>query len=114
MTFNDLPEYQKDVKALSKKYRSLEDDLMVLRKVLAARPDECPPFSYRIAGLGIQTSVIKVKKIACKSLKGRGANSGLRLIYAYLPNKSKIVSIELYHKNNKDLEDRCRILRHFS
>ncbi len=114
MIFSDLPEYQRDVKALSKKYRSLEDDLVILRKVLAVRPDESPPFSHKIAGLGIQTCVIKVKKIACKSLKGRGANSGLRFIYAYFPNKSKIVSIELYHKNSKELEDRSRVLKNFS
>ena len=84
----------------------LEDDLEVVRKVLTAEPGERPPFSYRIDGLGIQSCVIKVKKIACKSLKGRGANSGLRLIYAHFEEEKRIVMIELYHKNYKELEDR--------
>ena len=40
-------------------------------------PDQRPPFSYRINNLGIETCIIKVKKIACKALKGKGVNSGL-------------------------------------
>jgi hypothetical protein len=55
-----------------------------------------------------------VKKIACKSLKGRGINSGLRLIYANFPEEDKIVFVELYHKNNKENEDRERIRQYFT
>ncbi len=40
--------------------------------------------------------MIKVKKIACKSLKGRGVNSGLRLIYAHFEAEQRIVFIELF------------------
>ena len=63
--------------------------------------------------LGLKTCIIKVKKIACKRLKGRGVNSGLRLVYAYFNEEDKIVFIELYHKNEKGNEDRDRILNHF-
>jgi hypothetical protein len=52
-------------------------------------------------------------KIACKALKGRGVNSGLRLIYAYFPDEQKITFIELYHKNDKENEDRIRITENF-
>jgi len=55
--------------------------MKVVKQILAVMPDERPPFSFRIDNLGIETCVIRVKKIACKSLKGRGVNSGLRLIY---------------------------------
>jgi hypothetical protein len=54
-----------------------------------------------------------LKKIACKALKGRGVNSGLRLIYAYFPDEQKITFIELYHKNDKENEDRSRITENF-
>jgi type IV secretory pathway ATPase VirB11/archaellum biosynthesis ATPase len=57
--------------------------------------------------------VIKVKKIACKSLKGRGVNTGLRLIYAHIPEKQKIILIEIYHKSDRRQEDRVRILANF-
>lgn len=113
MKFDELIEFNKDLKKLIKKYRSLSDDLGIVKKVLEVTPDERPPFSFQIDSLGIETCVIKVKKIACKSLKGKGVNSGLRLIYAYFPLDRKIVFIELYHKNTKEIEDRKRILDNF-
>ncbi|MDD2642934.1 MAG: hypothetical protein WC110_08540 [Bacteroidales bacterium] len=96
-----------------KKYRTLNDDLLVVKQVLEVFPEERPPFSFRIDNLGISTCVIKVKKIACKSLKGRGVNSGFRLVYAYFSDEQKIVFIELFHKSVKENEDRERILKHF-
>ncbi len=114
MVFDELKEFEKDVKRLSKKYRSLPDDLAVLRRVLAVSPDAHPPFSFEINDLGITSCVIKVKKIACRSLKGRGVKSGLRLVYAYFEADQKIVLIELYHKNEKEKENRALILKHFS
>lgn len=114
MNFDELLEFKKDLKILLKKYRTLHDDLDIVQKVLSISPDERPPFSFRIDQLGIKTCVIKVRKIACKSLKGKGVHSGLRLVYAYFPEEQKITFIELYHKNDKYLEDRNRILMHFS
>ena len=102
MKFEALTEFKVDVKSLLKKYRTLEDDLAVVKKVLQVLPDERPPFSFQIDNLGLQTCIIKVRKMACKALKGRGINSGLRLVYAYFPESQKIIFIELYHKNDKE------------
>ena len=113
MTFTELAEFQKDLKSLLKKYRTLHDDLAVVKTVLELMPDERPPFSFRIDNLGLQTCIIKVKKIACKALKGRGVNSGLRLVYAYFEQEERITFIEIYHKNDKENEDRERILANF-
>lgn len=113
MTFDELAEFKKDLKNLLKKYRTLNDDLDVVKRVLEVIPDERPPFSYRIDNLGVETCIIKVRKIACKALKGRGVNSGLRLVYAHFPDKQKIIFIELYHKNDKENEDRKRITDNF-
>ena len=132
MVFEELKEFQKDKKKLVKKYRSIPDDLETVKQVLEVIPNERSPFSFRINNLGIETCIIKVKKIACKALKGKGVNSGLRLVYAYFKsqiaeseskdeeeiekknmNKEKIVFIELYHKSDKDNEDRERILKYF-
>lgn len=113
MTFDELVEFSKDLKNLLKKYRTLNEDLEVVKKVLEATPQERPPFSFRIDNLGLETCVIKVKKIACKALKGRGVNSGLRLIYAHFEAEQKIIFIELYHKNHKENEDKQRILNNF-
>lgn len=113
MTFDELAEYQRDLKTLLKKYRTLNDDLSVVKKVLEIFPDERPPFSFRIDNLGLENCIIKVRKIACKALKGRGVNSGLRLVYAYFGQEQRITFIELYHKNEKENEDRDRIVKHF-
>lgn len=113
MTFDELTEFKKDLKNLLKKYRTLNEDLGVVKKVLEITTDERPPFSFRIDNLGLETCIIKVKKIACKALKGRGVNSGLRLIYAHFSDEQKITFIELYHKNDKENEDRNRITDNF-
>jgi len=128
MIFEELDEFKKDLKSLLKKYRSLNDDLKVVNKILEVFPDERPPFSFRIDNLGIESCVIKIKKIACKALKGKGVNSGLRIIYAYFEEckgikeeniiiqegrEDKIVMIEIFHKKNKAIEDKERIKRHF-
>ncbi len=113
MTFDELAEFKKDLKNLLKKYRTLNDDLDVIKKVLEVTPDERPPLSFRVENLGFETCIIKVKKIACKALKGRGVNSGLRLVYAHFEEDDKIIFIELYHKNDKENENRDRILENF-
>ncbi len=113
MTFEELSEFKKDMKTLLKKYRTLNEDLEVVKKVLEVTPDQRPLFSFQIDNLGLETCIIKVKKIACKALKGKGVNTGLRLIYAHFQNEQKITFIELYHKNDKENEDRNRIMNHF-
>lgn len=113
MEFKTLPEFNKDLKSLLKKYRTLNDDLEVVKAILKKHPNERPPFSFRIDNLNLESCVIKVKKIACKSLKGRGVNSGLRLIYAHFEAEQKIIFIELYHKSDKEIEDKQRIMDNF-
>ncbi len=66
MEFNTLQEFDKDLKYLLKKYRTLNQDLDEVKTILRKKPDERPPFSFRIDNLGIETCIIKVKKIAYK------------------------------------------------
>jgi hypothetical protein len=113
MTFDELEEYGKDLKKLLKKYRTLEDDIAIVKQVLTAEPKERPPFSFRIDGLGLKNCVIKVKKIACKVMKGKGVNTGFRLIYAHFEEEKRIVLVELYYKGDKENEDKERIMRYF-
>ena len=113
MEFGEIEEFKKDLKRLSKRFTTLSDDMVIVKKVLTVSPDERPPFSYRIDGLGIKTCIIKIKKIASRSLRGRGADSGLRVVYAHYNAEEKIVFIELYFKGDKENEDRERILRNF-
>jgi mRNA-degrading endonuclease RelE of RelBE toxin-antitoxin system len=113
MIIAELPEFIKDTKNLNKKYRTIRSDIEIVKKVLIVNPSERPPFSYRIDNLGIETCIIKVKKIASKSFKGKGVQSGFRLVYAHFEAQEKIIMIEIYHKSSKETEDRNRILNNF-
>jgi mRNA-degrading endonuclease RelE of RelBE toxin-antitoxin system len=114
MIFQTLDTFQKDLKKLSKKYSTLKSDIEVVKKILAIHPEARPPFSFQLQGLGIEIPIIKIKKIASRSFKGRGVQSGFRLVYAYFPKEERIVFIELFHKTSQTMEDRQRIHIHFN
>jgi hypothetical protein len=85
-----------------------------LKKVLAVASHPQPPLSYRIPGFGFETPIIiKLKKFASRSLKGKGSNTGFRLIYAYHQGQNLIQFVEIYFKADQENEDRDRIIRHF-
>ena len=118
--FNDikrLAEFENDLKKLSKRYHSLEEDLEIftdkqLKLYHKLHIDNGGIF--QISNLGIEyPKIYKAKKFACKSLKGKGVMSGIRLIYAYFDDKDVIELIEIYYKGDKENEDRERILRHY-
>lgn len=108
-----LSEFEKDLKQLRKKYKTIDDDISVVERVITVEPTARPPFSFQIDNLGLETCVIKVRKIASRSFKGKGAMSGFRLIYAHFEQENRVVFIELYHKSSKEVEDRDRIKANF-
>jgi mRNA-degrading endonuclease RelE of RelBE toxin-antitoxin system len=112
-----FPEFEKDFKKLSKRFRTLEEDfktfvdtqLNLFHKQGIDNKGVLP-----ISGLGIPNpKIYKARKFACRSLKGRGVDSGIRVIYAYWEEKDKLEFIEIYFKGDKENEDRERILMHY-
>lgn len=64
--------------------------------------------------MGINTpKIYKAKKFTCKSLKGKGAASGIRIIYGHYEKEDIIEFIEIYYKGDKENEDRERILKYY-
>jgi len=115
MESSTLPEFDKDLKKLLKKFRTLEEDLEVLKKFLSSTSHPSPPHTEQISDLGIEEpKIIKVISFACKALKGKGRRSGIRVIYAYFSDAQRIEFTEIYFKGNKALEDRERIAKHYS
>jgi mRNA-degrading endonuclease RelE of RelBE toxin-antitoxin system len=102
------------MKKLSRDYRSLEEDLKTFTIALSARIPAGLPGIVQIANLGIDVPdpVFKVRKFRCQFLKGRGSNSGLRVIYAFDSATDSITFIEIYFKGRQENEDRERILRY--
>ncbi|MCD4813668.1 hypothetical protein K8S19_08260 [bacterium] len=107
------PEFEKDLKKLRKRFKTPEDDLDVFIKVqlqLYHKLDKDNQGIVSIPDLGIENpKIYKARKFACKALKGRGANSGIRVIYAYYAAENKVALIEIYFKGDKEKEDRGRI-----
>jgi len=118
--FNDirkLPEFEKDLKKLAKSYRTLKDDLnnfIANQLKLTHKLNIDNKGVVRISDLGIEyPKIYKARKFPCKALKGRGAASGIRLIYAYYEENDVIEFIEIYYKGNKENENRERITRYY-
>jgi len=112
-----LPEFEKDMRKLLRRFKTLEDDLEVfIKKALnlyhKLKIDNRGIF--QILGLQIENpKIYKAKKFACRSLKGKGVQAGIRVIYAYFEGNDKIELIEIYYKGDKKSEDRERIGKYY-
>lgn len=111
-----LPEFEKDTKRLLKRFKTIEDDLEIFiekQLFLYHKLKVDNKGIFQITGLPVENhEVYKAKKFACKSLKGRGVQSGIRVIYAYDEERDKIVLIEIYFKGDKANEDKQRIFEY--
>lgn len=101
--FSVLPEFEKELKRLSKKYPSIESDILDIKAVLLEYP----------TGVGKNFAIIKVEagitivkaKIHCESLRSRA----IRLIYTYHKDRIEFIYLEVYFKGDKENEDGERI-----
>lgn len=115
--FGSLPEFDKDFKKLSKRFKTLDEDFKTfvdkqLKLFHKLKIDN--KGIVAISGLGIDSpKIFKARKFACRSLKGRGVESGIRVIYAYWEEQDKIEFIEIYFKGDQENEDRERIMKHY-
>ncbi len=115
MNYGETEEFTRDFKKLLKKFSSLAEDLEV-NKQYRIELFHCKEINSRsifeIQGVGntIKLKFFKIKKFQCKNLKGRGARSGIRVVYAYFPIEQKIMFIEIYFKANQKNENRQRII----
>ena len=103
---NHLPEFQKEFKNLSKKYRSLGEDIERFERYIFENPvGEGKNFIIIHSEENIK--IIKTR-LACKSLKNRS----MRIIYSYHEDTLTFMYIEIYFKGDKENEDRERIKRY--
>jgi mRNA-degrading endonuclease RelE of RelBE toxin-antitoxin system len=112
-----LPEFEKDLKKLLKRFRTLEDDLDNFIRTelnLYHKLGIDNKGIFQIQGVPFDDpKIFKAKKFACRSLKGRGVQSGIRVIYSYFEIIDKIEMIEIYFKGDKENEERERFIRHY-
>lgn len=102
-TFSALPEFEKELKKLAKKYPTLPFDVEDIKAVLS----DCPTGigkNFVIIKIDGDTTIVKAK-IHCESLRSRT----IRLIYAYHKDRIEFMYIEIYFKGEKENEDYKRI-----
>lgn len=114
MNYEETEKFIRDFKKLLKKFSSLDDDLDINKKYRIElfhlkNIDSRSIFEIQGVGNSVELQFFKIKKFQCKSLKGRGAKSGIRVIYAYFPAEQKIMFIEIYFKAKQENENRQRI-----
>jgi hypothetical protein len=113
MKYSEIDSFEKDLKRLSNRFRTLSVDIEKA-KTNAIELYHINKIDNRsifpIPGFCFEKAVIcKLKKFSCKSLKGRGNKSGIRVIYAFYPNDFKIEFIEIYFKGDQNMESKERI-----
>lgn len=118
ISYGQTEEFQKDLKKLLKKYRSLEEDLELVKKAAIElyHLQKINNLSvFPIPGFCTEEILVcKTKKFACKVLKGRGSKSGIRVIYAFHVKSLKVDFIEIYFKADRENEDGERIKRYLN
>ncbi len=111
--YENIAEFDRDFKKLSKRYQTLSSDFETMKKatIEAYYIHKINNNSiFPIEGLcGDGYTSNKVRKFACRALKGRGANSGIRVIFVFQEDIAKVTFIEIYHKSDKENENKERI-----
>lgn len=119
INYSKIPEFEKDFKRLGTKFKTLDKDFELMKKMLLE-----PHF---ISGVPVPPKALvdiegfcsedykskKVRRFTCASLKGRGGNSGIRVIFVYEKSEDihNITFIEIYFKGEKENEDRERLAK---
>jgi len=101
--FSTLPEFDKELKKLSKKYPTIISDIEDLKPILITCPTGTSK-NFTIMKIVGDVQIVKVR-VHCESLRSRV----VRLIYAYHKDRIEFVFIEVYFKGDKENEDRERI-----
>ncbi len=108
-----LPEFEKDFKTLQKRFRTLNDDFERFKQysleTYFEQKIETTSFVKIEGQCGEAYISYKVRKFACRSLKGKGNQSGIRIIFIWEEKTRTITFVEMYFKGDKPLEDKERL-----
>lgn len=122
MNFEQTPEFAKNLKRLSKKWRSLPDDVEYSKnkiESLYVERDDVDINQYRADFFATKKATILLKSTdEVEVIKMRldvaclGRNDKVRIIFIAIKNNNEIRFIELFAKNEKPREDQSRIKRY--
>src|SRR5690606_30237849 len=105
----ETEEFKKEFKKLSKKYKTLESDFEILKKLILKFPrGEDTRHAISLKN-NEETSIIK-RRMMCRSTQGQK----FRVIYGCYNNEVEILFIEMYFKGNKETENTERIEKYWN
>lgn len=100
--------FKKDFKKLSKRFSTLEEDFNTAKKSAIELLHIVGIDNYSIIRLteyyNGSLCIYKLRKFACKSLKGRGVQSGVRIIYAFMKKKNPLSLLRFILKPTKKMK----------
>ncbi len=106
--FNFLPEFEKELGRLLKKFRSLNEDIKILEELIYENPTGLGK-NFTAIHSSENIKIIKTR-LMCDSLRNRN----IRIIYAYHNNSFDFMYIEIYFKGDKENEDKERVKKYLS
>ena len=104
MNVSKSSQFQRELKKLQKKYRTLFEDLEILEKLIQKFPlgddsRHCNELKKT------ETQCICKRRMMCRAVKG----SEFRGIYYYDGSQIELMCLEIYYKGSKTTEDQKRI-----
>ena len=124
MNFNETPQFAKDVKRLSKKWRSISSDLEAAKQYILPLYEQLADdvdmteyrrefFSGKTAAILHTNDEIEVVKMRL-DVASTGRSDKVRIIFVAVKQGNIVTFIELYAKNDKEREDQRRIKKYLS
>jgi hypothetical protein len=105
--------FKRSFKRLSKKFKILPNDFKIAKKnaieLLNLRNIDNQSIVLVRKYNNKKFNIYKLRKFACRALKGKGVMSGIRVIYAYDRTLQHIIFIDIYFKADKENEDKKKI-----
>lgn len=96
--------FQRELKKLKKRYRSLPEDLKVLEKLICKFPEGSDSRHCNVLKQHGRMCICK-RRMMCRTVKG----SEFRVIYFYDGDSLELIHLEIYFKGDKSTEDSQRL-----
>lgn len=113
MNYERTSEFSRDLKHLLRRFRTLEEDLLTAQKnaiELLLEKGMDNNAVEKMPGFCSDTrQAYKLRKFACRALRGHGVMSGIRVTFFHYPSEGRVVYAEMYFKGDKENEDRERL-----
>ncbi len=100
--------FEKQFQKLLKRFKSLEEDMdkaegFAIKLFFEKEIDNNSIFKIEKYSTE-KVKIYKLKKFACKSLKGKGVQSGIRVIFAHKLKTDEIEFLQIYYKEKNDTD----------